>query len=124
MPSTFYGWRDGAFVQIGSSDFSESVAPFVQDDSMAPLEHLVTGEKFDSKSAYMQRNKELGLSVVGNDLLSKKKRELPDRIDEKLILDRIERAESILNDPDKFRERENRNLRALEQREKLLGNRG
>ena len=125
MPSTFYGWRDGAFVQIGSSDFSESVAPFVHDDTLPQaITNLVTGFTTESTSAYLRNCKENNLQVVGNDLLSKKKRNLPDRINEDLVLDRIERAEAKLNDPDKRRELENRNLRALEQREKLLGNRG
>lgn len=123
MPSTFYGWRDGEFVEIGKSDFGDSVTPYVHDDSMPELKHLVSGEIFNSKSAYRERNRELGLSVVGNDLLSKKPRNLPDKIDEKLVLDKIERAEAICSDPEKFRARQNENIERLERRGKLLGNR-
>lgn len=44
-----------------------SVAAHVVDDTMAPLEHPITGEVFNSKSAFRAVTKAHGCVEVGND---------------------------------------------------------
>lgn len=89
-------------------------------DTMEALRHPVTGEILESKSAWNRVNRERGLTVVGNDLQSERKQELKEKITEDLILDRIEKAESIYFDPSKMRAREEENYRRIERAEKLL----
>lgn len=118
----FYRWIDGKIVEVGKKEAtSESLSPFVQDDTLkAPLRHPVTGRHYDSLSAYMRTNKRLGLEVVGNDLLSKKQDNKPERITDALVMDKIEKAESILSDPSKRRHYEERCLERLARREELI----
>lgn len=131
-----YVMRNGKLVELGAEtrEVGDPVAPYVQDDTLKqPLQFLagtkedadgfIKPEFYDSKSAYMRRVKEEGLSVVGNDLLSRVPRHIKDNFTEQKILDRIEKAEAIYSDPAKRRERENINMMRLERREKLLGER-
>jgi hypothetical protein len=98
------------------------VAPAVKGDTFkTPLRHPVTGKVYDSESQYMRATKREGCEVVGNDLLSKKKQVLQEKITDAVIMDRIERAEAIASDPTKFRARQNENMERLERRKELLG---
>jgi hypothetical protein len=120
--------RGGKLVEVGNNSSPlDPVAPFVQDDTLdKPIRFLASdkAEFYDSKSAYLRRVKAEGLSVVGNDLISQRPHSTPtDRITEEKILDRIEKAESILNDPSKYRARQEENIRRLERRAQLLGRR-
>lgn len=100
---------------------SENKSAAVHQDSMnSPLQSPITGHIYESKSAYMKHVKRHGCEVVGNDLLSNKKRDLPDRVNDKVILDRIEKAESIYSDPTKMRARQNENHERLERYGKLV----
>jgi hypothetical protein len=112
MPRTVYKYDEtlGKMVEVYNSDRVEVDAPFVQGDTFStPLKHPVSEKMFDSKSAYLRETKALGLDVIGNDLLSKKPRQVKDKITDAVIMDKIEKAESILNDPIKreWRAREN-----------------
>jgi hypothetical protein len=119
MTRRLYVWREGEFVEIGGTA-SESKSASVHQDTISALKHPVTGKVYESKSAYLKDLKRDGLTVVGNDLLSKKKQVIPDRITEEMILDKIERAESIVSDPFKLSQERNRNIQLFEQRERLL----
>jgi hypothetical protein len=107
--------RNGKYITAQRVTESHSnSAPFIHDDSMPPLRHLVSGQIFDSKSAYLRECDRLGLQVVGNDLLSKEKHQVKERVTEQVILDKIEKAESICSDPSKLRARQEENFRRLE----------
>lgn len=119
MPRRLYVWRDGKFIELGR-EVAESKSASVHQDTITALKHPVTGKVYESKSAYLKDLKRDGLSVVGNDLLSKKKQVIADRVTEEMIMDKIERAESIVSDPFKLSQERSRNLQLLEQRERLL----
>lgn len=131
-----YVMRNGKLVEVGAPSESqkEPVAPYVQDDTLKqPLRFLggtqedkegfIQPEFYDSKSAYLRRVKEEGLSVVGNDLLSRVPRHVRDTFTEEKILDKLQKAEAIYSDPAKYRERQNENRERLDRRNKLLGDR-
>lgn len=98
-----------------------SDAHFVHNDSMPPLKHPVTGEMIDSVSKWHKVTANNGGRVVGNDLQSAKPNQTQDKVTEKIILDRIEKAEAIASDPARFRERQNENLERLERHRRLIG---
>lgn len=119
---TRYVMRNGSLEKLAEREaLPESL--YIVGDTMDPLRNMVTGKVHDSKSSYMREVDSLGLEVVGNDLLSRKPRNQPDRFTEAMILDRIERAEAIYNDPAKRREVASRNERILERQERLLNGR-
>lgn len=118
--------RGDRLVELGNqSSPSDPVAPFVQDDTIDPIRFIASDktEIYDSKSAYLRRVKEEGLSIVGNDLLSRVPRHVRDDFNEEKIIDKIHKAEAIYSDPAKYRERQNENIERLERRAKLLGER-
>lgn len=119
MTRRLYVWREGKFIELGG-EVTEAKSASVHQDTIGPLKHPVTGKIYESKSAYLRDLKRDGLTVVGNDLLSKKKQVIADRVTEEMIMDKIERAESIVSDPFKLSQERNRNLQLLEQRERLL----
>lgn len=112
--------RNGQYLAAAPKEREEVKSAFVHQDTMEALRHPVTGEILESKSAWNRVNRERGLTVVGNDLQSERKQELKEKITEDLILDRIEKAESIYFDPSKMRAREEENYRRIERAEKLL----
>jgi hypothetical protein len=115
--------RDGKFLnedEISEFSVKQPVAPNVIDDTMAPLRHLVTGEVFESKSAFRRVTKMMGLEEVGNDLLSKRKQKVPDLLSEERVNRAIERAEAICSDPTKYRARQEQNEAVWHRRESLL----
>lgn len=91
----------------------------VIDDSIPVLEHPVTGEKVNSKTRWAQINKEHKLDVVGNDV-PKYRHRIPDKFTDELVLDRIQKAESIVGDSSKLQEFYNRNEERLERRRLLI----
>lgn len=93
----------------------------VHEDSIPQgLRHPVTDEIFDSKAKYLKRTRELGLEVVGDDLLSRRERKVPDYLTEEKIMDKFEKAEAIVSDPTRLREHHNRNLARFEEQQRLL----
>ena len=123
MARTIYKYDEklGKMVEVYNSERVEVDAPYVIQDTLRdPLWHPVTEKIYDSTSAYMRDTKALGLDVVGNDLLSKRPRQVKDKITDAVIMDKIEKAESIVNDPIKreWRARENE---ARYERAKKLG---
>lgn len=112
--------RDGELMEVAEESASEVEAPFIIDDTMGPIRSMANGRVYDSKSRYMQSIRDRGLEVVGNDLLSKKPRNIPDKITEKVILDKIEKAEATMSDPTKWRAHQNRNMELRERAERLL----
>lgn len=122
MTRKLYVMRDLKLVEVGG-DIQPSQTPFIHDDSMPPLRHLVSGKVFDSKAQYLAECRKHNVSVVGNDLLSKQKHELPDRLTDAKVMDAVHKAESIMSDPSKLRARMNENLAILERRERLLNGR-
>lgn len=121
MTRKLYRWKNNKFEECGTSSIYENpAAAAVIDDTMAPIKHPVTGKTYNSKSAYHKTNKELGLEVVGNDLLSRKPRHIPEVLTEAKIMDAAARAEAIHADPTKRREMENRNNYLYEQQQRLL----
>lgn len=95
-------------------------APFIHDDTMPPLRNLANSKIYDSRSAYLRDCKAMGLEVVGNDLMSKQKHQVKERITEEVILDKIQKAESIISDPSKMRARQEENYRRLERHKELI----
>lgn len=124
MPSRYYVFKDGKVHELGIEQPRQVNAPYVQGDTLGrPLRHMVSGKMFDSKSELRRENDRTGCIEVGTERLSEKKHSTREIITEKLVLDRIEKAESILNDPSKYRARVEENHRRLERMEKLLNGR-
>lgn len=123
MARALYRFINGEFVEVYSDQDREAPkAPVIHNDTMDALRNPVTGTIHDSKSSYLKECDRLGLEVVGTEKFSQKGNALKDKLTDAVILDRIEKAEAILSDPAKRRERQYRNERLLELRERLLGN--
>ncbi len=99
---------------------AEQKSAYVRGDSIPDLKHPVTGEIIDSRSKWNAINKAHGLEVVGNDLLSKKKHQLQEKITDSRIMNAIEKAEATYSDPSKFRAAQNESRERLERRQRLL----
>lgn len=78
-----------------------------QDTILGGLMHPVTGKVVESMTEWNRINKQHGLECVGNDLLSKRKREVKDKVTDERLMDAIYKAESIMSDPAKKREWDN-----------------
>lgn len=113
---------DGAFEEF-DPDTGENKSAYVQDDTMAPLAHPVTREMYDSRGKYIKDTRRMGLTICGNELQSQRKRTLQNKITDEVVLDRIHKAESIYNDPTKYRARINENLERLDRWNKLINGR-
>jgi hypothetical protein len=121
MARAKYKWNGSEMVEIYNDGLANSVTPAVHQDTMDALRSPLTGEVFESKGQYLRHVKSRGCDVVGNDLLSGAKRNLKDTITDDKIFDAMDKAESILRNPDKMREYVGRNNELLEMRAKLLG---
>lgn len=111
-------WR---WVTLEDSNAPQAAAPFVHQDTLKqPLRHLVTGEMCDSASRMRQLDRQSGVRCVGNDLASKRPDGRKDKITDEVIRDRIERAESIADNPDKLRERQGEIQERMERVRKYL----
>ena len=120
MGSTFYAMREGKLVEIYRTT-SEVDAPAVHQDTFKnALKHPKTGEMVDSMTRWNAINKEHGLRVVGNDLMSEAKDGRREVVTEERVLDAIERAEAICSDMTKFRAKQNENFQLMERNERLL----
>lgn len=105
-------------------DWDAPVTSSVHVDTMDTLKHPVTGEYYTSKSEYLKECRRLNLEIVpDSEKFSTRGNEYKDKITEALVMDRIERAEAIVSDPAKLRERHYQNERILERRERLLNGR-
>lgn len=122
MPRKVYKFVNGECVEVSDRSTTDVEAPFVHDDTLS-ITSMIDGSKYDSKSKYMRHLKEHGCEVVGNDLLSNKKRVPREIISESMVLDRIERAEAVYSDPARRRAAENENYARLERVNKLLNTR-
>lgn len=122
MPRKVYHFVNGKIVEKGASKPLPTEAPAVHQDSIDIIS-MIDGSRYDSKGKYMRHLKEHGCEVVGNELLSSKKRQVREVISEKMVLDRIERAEAIYSDPARRRAAENENYARLERVNKLLNTR-
>lgn len=121
MTSRYYQMIDGKLTQLVIEPTEIPDCPSVIGDTLdKPIKNLVNDKMYDSKSAYLKDVKRMGLEVVGNDLLSGKQRRVKDSLTEDVVLDRIQRAESIVNDPSKLRARRERDMETLHLRERLL----
>jgi hypothetical protein len=121
MPRRLYRWdkEKKVFIELTAEPVATE-SPAVHQDSMNPLKHPVTGELVDSKTRWNQINKNHGLQVVGNDLLSKQPRRTKDRLTDERIKTAMERAEAIHSDPAKLNEHRNMNALLAERNERLL----
>lgn len=120
MASKFYRKIDGKWQELGTSSSDDVNAPAVHGDEMDKLTHPITGEEVTSRNRWNAINKEHGVEVVGNDLLSKQKRNIPDRITEERILDAIHKAEATVGNYDKLSEARGRNRHYYEMGLRLL----
>jgi len=100
---------------------TENKSAYVQQDTMAPLRNMATGKIYDSKSAYLRDVHNAGFRVVGNDLMSEKQHSFEEKITDSLVMDRIQKAESILSDPAKRNEYRNMNQQLTERAMRDLG---
>lgn len=130
MPITRYAFRDGKMVEIWKSEEASRIpedplAPYIHQDSFKqPLRHPVTGEMVESLTRWTEINRREGLQVVGNDrVASGPQRRIKDNISEQMILDRIEKAESIASDPSKLRAAREYNQMLVARNLELLKNR-
>ena len=123
MPSRFYTIKNGELVELAQNKLDVE-APNVCQDTIPPLKHPVTGEIVNSRSEWNRINKLRGLECVGNDLLSHKSSNIPDRITDAVIMDKMEQAEAILSDPARRRAFHNMNLVLAERNERLLRGQG
>ena len=121
MARSRYKWDGEKMVEIYNDGLADSVAPAVHQDTMDALKSPITGEIFESRSQYVRHVQRSGCNIVGNDLLSKAKRELKDTVTDEKIFNAMDKAESILRNPDKMSEYIGRNRELQELREKLLG---
>jgi len=64
-----YVWHHSAWHPVGGKPPScpPSVFPAIHSDHMDPLQHPVTGEMLDSKSAFRARTRAAGCVELGND---------------------------------------------------------
>lgn len=112
-------YRKGQWIEFDHTAIESLHA--VHQDTMSPLKHPVNGKIYDSRSAYEKATRELGLDIVGNDLLSNKPRNIPDKITDSVLKDAMEKAEAIVYDPSRLRAHNNRNNERYEIQQKLLG---
>lgn len=98
------------------------LSPAIHQDTLdKPIRNMITGKIYDSASSY---KKELpkGVEIVGNERLSNKPRNIPDRLTEAQVMDAVHKAEAICGDPTKFRDRQNENIERLERHQRLMRN--
>lgn len=121
---TIYKKVDGVYKWLpGDSEAAESMSAAIHQDTMPAMKHPVTGQVFESKSAYLRAVKADGLTVVGNDLLSRKAHTPTDIITEEKVMDAIHKTEAIMSDPARRNELRYKNERILDEYKKTMGNR-
>lgn len=119
MNGVKYVMRNGTLVEVGRAS-TVNEAAFVHNDSMQALRNPVTGQIYESKSQYLKSVNKLGMEVVGTEKLSDKPQVLKEHITETMVMDRMARAEAILDDPTKLRARHNENLERLSRHDRLF----
>lgn len=123
MSNKYYRWTQPGAVEeiVGLSP--EVVAHAIHQDTLeTPLRHPVTGRIHDSKSEYMRDCAATGTRVVGNDWLGLESCKPEDKITDEMIIDRIHKAEAIMRDPARRRERQNLSMRMAEHSSKFMKN--
>ncbi len=60
-------WRDGKMIEVDPDWRPKPRAFFVHTDAIAPIQHPITGQLMDSKSAFRQVTKDHGYIEVGNE---------------------------------------------------------
>jgi len=114
---------DGKWVEIVKGASEEVKSAAIHEDTLAqPLRHPVTNRIHDSKSSYMRDCEETGTRVVGNDWVGTGPTKPDDIIDDKMIMDKMRKAEAILRDPAKRRERQNLNYKMAEHSKRFMQN--
>ena len=94
-----YGWIDlgngrqvfrrlGGTVELARSSLP---APMLSLDAMAPVQSMLDGKLYDSKSQLRSTYKQAGMIEVGNDPARHRPREKP-KVDRKAIKDTLDRA--------------------------------
>lgn len=124
MPRKVYYWdkENKKFVEhrpIKGEDYH-----FINDDSMPACEHPITGEVFESKSAFRRVTKAHGCVEVGNDLLGRRNCPKLDAVltDEKRK-EVIKASIEELKDPVKLRDIRNYQEQEREHIEKVMNGR-
>lgn len=104
---------NGKLVEIGARQ-AVPVAPYVHQDTMAPLKNLATGKIHDSKSAYLEDAANAGCRVIGNDLVNSVATLPPDTITEEHETKAMERAEWLCETPNEMRNYKNEHIARIE----------
>ena len=115
MASRWYRWREGKLIDLQEPDPESFHA--VHDDTMAPTLNHVDGKYYTSKSEMLKAYKANGHECVGNDLLSKRKRDFKDPLTDDRIFDAMLRAEAQLKEPgfvQHYREEQHARLERLQ----------
>jgi len=121
---TIYKKVDGVWRWLpGDSEAAEAMSAAVHQDTMPALTHPVTGKVYESRSAYIRDCKEQGLTIMGNDLLSRHAHKPPELITEEKVMNAIHKTEAIMSDPARRNELRYKNERLLEQYQKTIGRR-
>ena len=107
---------------IRGLDAKVEAAAVHQDTLPTPLRHPVTGRVHDSKSEYLRDCDRTGTRVVGNDWLGLEPTRPADSFSDELVMDHIHRAEAIMRDPAKRRERNNLSQRMAEASSEFMRN--
>lgn len=120
MTKKVYRWHEGELVEILGLSPEVEAAAVHQDTLASPLRHPVTGRIHDSKSEYLRDCERTGTRVVGNDWLNLSPSKPQDKITDSMIIDKIHKAEAIMRDPAKRRERNNLSLRMAETSQRFM----
>lgn len=115
MTKRVYKYTSEGMIQVAGEREKDIVAPYVHQDTFkAPLRHPKTDEMVDSMTRWNEINKEHKLECVGNDLLSKHKREVKEKITDERFDDAYQHAWAIETDPFKRNQRINRQREEVE----------
>lgn len=115
MTRKLFKFINGECVQVAGDVTPEVDAPAVHQDTFkTPLRHPKTDEMVDSMTRWNQINKEHKLECVGNDLLSKYKRNIKEKVTEERFNDAYDQAWNIETDPFKRNQQRNKQREELE----------
>jgi hypothetical protein len=87
-----YRWVD----EPAPDRVSDFPCPRIAGDSMAPVQSMLDGKMYDSKSALRATYKAAGVTEVGNDPARLKTRQKP-KVDKQSIKDSLDKAEARFN---------------------------
>ncbi len=114
-------YEDGEWREVVKGLTPEASSAAIHQDTLeTPLRHPVTDRIHTSKSEYMRDCERTGTRVVGNDWVGTGPTKPDDIITDKMIMDKMRKAEAILRDPAKRRERQQLNYKMAEHSKRFM----